>query len=321
MTINLELAAYPGAADGDLLNRIDRRVASYYLAVPLAGEGGHVTVATAYPDNAAAMRVFERLLRAKVVPVSSSEPELHAAIARLYPEVAPGEGAIAAWSGDPSLAESVIDTANAFGRPAGRPIVILDASTGLDQVLGRVTHDFSLLVCAVSNEREREELIRRSPVSLVLVRGNYVTFDRLLVALRGFGSDYEALERISPILCREGAGATMLPLSHPPASRPQGLMAASSPARLHLQSFLRDLDRQKAQVEVRLIEGDPATQIVDELARGWYGLLVIAAEADGAFVGEVISRIEREGAWPARPILIVKPPVSLPSGWAGPAKS
>ena len=61
----------------------------------------------------------------------------------------------------------------------------------------------------------------------------------------------------------------------------------------------------------RQSQGDPATQIVNELAAGDYTMLVMAAEAQGAFVWQVLSRIECEGVWPARPVLVVKPPVRL----------
>ena len=81
MTLTIDLNAFPKTttdtpAGSDLLRRVDRRVASYYLAVPLAGEDDRVTVATAYPDNAGALRMLERLLQAVVVPVAGSEDEL-----------------------------------------------------------------------------------------------------------------------------------------------------------------------------------------------------------------------------------------------------
>jgi hypothetical protein len=316
MTLYLDLNALTDKAagelaDSELLRRVDRRVASYYLAVPLAGEDNRVTVATAYPDNAAALGVLERLLQAAVVPVSSSEAELQRAITRIYPEIAPGEGAIMVWTDDPAWEVATITTANAFGRVAARPVVILDSSTTLYEVLARATYDFSLLAIHVSDEASLERLVRHSPVSLLLVRGEYAPIDRVLVALRGYGSDHETLDRVFPIVAREGAGATVLPLSRPGSARLNDLFDDRSPARRHLETFLSDLDRNQARVDVRLSQGDPATQIVNELAGSCYTLLVMAAEGQGAFVWQVLSRIEREGAWPSRPVLVVKPPVRI----------
>lgn len=314
MTLYLDLNAFaetnPGTpADSDLLRLVDRRVATYYLAVPLAGEDNRVTVATAYPDNADALRVLERLLQAAVVPVAGSEDELMAAIARLYPETAPGEGAVMAWTDDPAWTEAVITTANAFGRAADRPVIIMDATMSADEVVARAGYDFSLVVARASDEAALERLVRRSPVSLLLVRGDYAPADHVLVALRGFGSDFQTLDRLYPILAREGAGATVLPLSHPGTTRPGDPLAGYSPARRHLRQFLHDLDRNNLHVDIRLSQGDPAGQIVSELAQGRYDLLVVAAEAEGEFVWRVLSRIEREAVWTGWPVLVVKPPV------------
>jgi len=314
MTLYLDLNAFAEMntgtpADSELLRRVDRRVATYYLAVPLAGEDDRVTVATAYPDNAGALRVLERLLQAAVVPVAGSEDELLATIARIYPENAPGEAAIMAWCDDPAAAGPVIATANAFGRAAGRPVVIMDATATADEVIARAGYDFSLIVARVPDEDARERLVRQSPVSLLLVRGDYAPTDRTLVALRGYGSDYQTLDRIYPLLAREGSGATVLPLSHPRSARPNGPLNGNAPARRHLQQFLHELNRADIRVDIRLSQGDPADQIITELTGGPYDMLVVAAEAEGNFVWRVLSRIEREGVWPGRPVLVVKPPV------------
>lgn len=319
MTLYLDLNAFAETnakdpAGDELLRRVDRRVATYYLAVPLAGEDNRVTVATAHPDNADALRVLERLLQAAVVPVAGSEDELLATIARLYPETAPGEAAIMAWTDDPALAGAVIATANAFGRAAERPVIIMDATATPDEVIERAGYDFSLIVARASDKDSLERLVRRSPVSLLLVRGDYAPVDHSLVALRGYGSDFETLDRVYPLLAREGAGATVLPLSQrpaqPDAALPNGNPLAANPsARRHLQQFMRDLDRHNLRVDVRMSQGDAVGQIVGELARGRYDLLVMAAEAEGDFVWRVLSRIEGEQVWPGRPVLVVKPPV------------
>ena len=117
MTLYLDLNAFAEMntgtpADSELLRRVDRRVATYYLAVPLAGEDNRVTVATAYPDNADALRMLERLLQAAVVPVSSSEDDLRAAIARIYPDIVPGEGAVMAWSDAVSYTHLTLPTSD-----------------------------------------------------------------------------------------------------------------------------------------------------------------------------------------------------------------
>jgi hypothetical protein len=104
---------------------------------------------------------------------------------------------------------------------------------------------------------------------------------------------------------------TVLPLSRSASSPLNEMLTSDSPIRQHLRAFLRELNQADASVAVRLRQGDPATQIVAELAQGGpYGLLVLAAEAHGDLVWHVLSRIEREAVWPGRPILIIKPPVN-----------
>lgn len=317
MTLYFDLNTFVDSADDDLLRRVDRRVATYYLAVPLAGEDDRVTVATACPDNAGALRVLERLLEAAVVPVAGSEDELLATIARLYPETAPGQAAIMAWTDDPAWANAVIATANAFGRALERPVIILDATTTPDEVIARAGYDFSLIVARAADGAGLERMVRRSPVSLLLVRGDFAPVEHSLVALRGYGSDFATLERVYPLLAREGAGATVLPLSpgQPESGRPNGGPFNGNPsARRHLRKFLHETGCRHFAVDIRLSQGDPVGQIAGELARGEYDLLVMAAEAEGDFVWRVLSRIEGEQAWPGRPVLIVKPPVNYEPG-------
>ena len=312
MTLYLDLGAFANDADRDLLLQVPRRVAAYYLALPLAREEGRVTVVTAYPENVAALKVLERLLDARIVPVASSEVALREAIARIYPASVPAAGALLVWADDPAQSEAVITTARAFGRALGRAIHILDSATPFAEVIAAAKRqEFSLLVTSVTDEARRRRLVRQSPTSLLLVRGEHIAIDSVLVALRGYGSDREALDRVLPLISHNGADTTVLPLVAAASSRLDDMLAEDSPVRQHLQAFLRELDHANVDVAVRLRQGDPASQVTGELSQGGpYGLLVIAAEAEGDFVWHVLSRIEREAAWPGRPILIVKPPVN-----------
>lgn len=314
MALYFDLNAFGSGetADSELLRLVNRRVASYYLAVPLAGEDNRVTVATAYPDNAAALGMLQRLLQAEVVPVSSSEDDLHEVIARVYPAPAPAGGPILVWADDPAGTDSAAAAANAIARAncAGvpQPVVILDAPATLDDALARAACDFSLLVARVPDDESAARLVARSPVSLLLLRDEFAPIDHVLVALRGYASDHETLDRVLPFLAHGGATATVLPLAQSAATDLNDLLDDDAPARRHLRAFLRDLDRSPVPVDVRLCQGDPVSQIAGEMAHGRYALLVLAAEGEGRFVRRVLSRLERDGL-PRRPVLVVKPPV------------
>ncbi len=312
MTLQFDPGLFAKNADRELLKRIPQRVASYYLALPVASEGGRVTVVTAYPDNIGALGVLERLLNAEIVPVSSSELALQEAIARIYPPSGARAQSILAWTDDPTWRQSVVTMAQAFGRVLDQSVHILDSALPLSDVIDAAgRQDVSLLVTHGSDEASLARLVHQSPASLLLVRGEYTATDHLLIALRGYASDHQALELVLPIIVRDHALATMLPLAHSAATHLNELLAGNSPVRQHLQTFLQELGRQDIQVTVRLRQGDPASQIVSELAQSTYGLLVIAAEAEGQFVWQVLSRIDNENVWPGRPVLVVKPPVGV----------
>ena len=175
MTLYLDLGAFASDADRELLLQVPRRVAAYYLALPLAREEGRVTVVTAYPENVAALKVLERLLNARIVPVASSEVALQEAIARIYPASVPAAGALLVWTDDPARSEAVITTARTFGRALGRAIHILDCATPFAEVMAAARRqEFSLLVTGVTDEARRRRLVRQSPTSLLLVRGEHV---------------------------------------------------------------------------------------------------------------------------------------------------
>lgn len=313
--------AAPGGAtpDGDLLRRVNRRVAGYYLAVPLAGEDDRVTVATAYPDNTAALWMLRRLLRADVVAVAAGEDALQAAIARIYPAPAPAAGPILAWTSDPAWVGSVAAAAGAFSVRAASPVVLLDPAQSLDQALERAAHDCSLLVVRPGDEVSPADLAVRSPVSLLLLRDEFAPVEQILVALRGFASDYEVLDYTRPFLAGSKATATVLPLTRP-ETHPDARPLDDGAARRHLRAFLRHSGHDDARIAIRLCSGDPVSQIAGEMARGRYSMLVIAAEGEGQFVRRALSRLEQDAAGGARrpSTLIVKPPVGDFAAWPGP---
>lgn len=316
MTIYLDLNSFGKSnggkpADNELLKRVDRQVAGYYLAVPIAGEDDRVTVATAYPDNLAALRVLERLLKAAVVPVASPEIAVREAIDRVYPQSIAPDRAILAWCDDPAWRPAVSATAAAFGRALGQEVHRLESDASPEQLIAAAGEgNFSMLVVHAADEAAMLRMVRQSAISLLLVRGEFTPINRILVVLRGFGSDHKALESILPFLAQEHTRATIMPLGRSAGAPLSELLAVDSPTQQHLHGFLRDVAQADAAVEIRLCQGDPAATIAGELGAGRYELLVIAAEAEGRFVGQTLTRIERDNLWPGGPVLVVRPPVA-----------
>jgi nucleotide-binding universal stress UspA family protein len=87
------------------------------------------------------------------------------------------------------------------------------------------------------------------------------------------------------------------------------LLTGYAPVRAHLEECLREMAAANVNVSLRLRQGDPTEQVIAELSHSPYDLLVMAAEARGDFVLNVLNRIDATGVLPTQPILILKPPV------------
>ena len=317
MTLHINLTTYPHIADGDLLRCVPQEVAAYYQALPLAREEGRVTVATPHPDNRTAIRVLAGLLGAEVVPVLAAESAVAAAIERLYPTQALHRQVLS-WTDDSSSEATswrarVQATATLYATSLGLSVTHLASDTRAPALLRQLaTTPNALLVCHVSDPALLAELMQATSASLLLVRGETDLPRRVLVALRGFGSDRAALRQARPLLDPTQTAVTVLPLAHGRNWQPDRLLLANDAARLHLDGCLPSLGT--GPVAVRLRDGDPAQQLIAELAHAPYDLLVIAAEAWGEFVLQTLTIINAAGVWPNQPVLIVRPPVGSVDG-------
>lgn len=302
----VDLTTLSHTTDGDLLRRVPRDLAAYYQALPLAVEEGRVTVVTAHPDNQAAIEVLGRLLGAEVVPVAGSEAAVASAIQRLYP-VAALHRQVYSWPGDSSWRARVRATADRTAHVLGLPVIHLDGDPRAPDLFKRLAGDDEpLLVCHPNSRGELADLMQRTTASLLLVRGEPRPAQRVLVALRGYGSDRAALDQTHQMLAGQPADITVLPLAAGRAWQPDRLLVTDAPARLHLLACMHALG--SLPVTVRLRPGSAAEQLIAELSHTTYDLLVIAAEAWGAFVLRALDQVEAAGVLPDQPVLIVRPP-------------
>jgi hypothetical protein len=82
-----------------------------------------------------------------------------------------------------------------------------------------------------------------------------------------------------------------------------------SPAGQHLERCLQRLQTSGLTVNLKYRFGDAVQQVVDEVTGDNYDLLVLAAEAKGDFVNQVMTAIEQHDAHHNRSIFVLKPPV------------
>lgn len=309
MTLHLDLNGFNGATDDELLRRVPQDVLDYYQALPLAVEEGRVTVVTPHPDNRVAIQVLARLLEAEIVPVSVSESAVSAAIERRCP-VHPLPRRVVSWSDEDGWRKQVQATAALYAGLLGTPVTHLAENISSEVLHGlHLLSEDALLVCHTDNLTALGALMQRIPAPLLLVGGEPRLPRRVLVALRGFGSDHATLRQARPLFAAEQADVTILPLTHDDGPQPGGPLATVAPDRLHLAECLHGMDA--CSVVVRLRAGGPAEQIIAELSAANYDLVVIAAEARGEFVLKTLEKVEAAGILTTQPLLIIRPPAGV----------
>ncbi|HVO71875.1 MAG TPA: hypothetical protein VMT24_17625, partial [Aggregatilineaceae bacterium] len=79
--------------------QLPRRLAYYYLALPLARDDDQLTLVMAHPDNQAAVAVLQAVLGERIVPIQGSARELRAALDTVWSGAAESEALhILCWS-------------------------------------------------------------------------------------------------------------------------------------------------------------------------------------------------------------------------------
>lgn len=311
MTLHYNLDPDCITLDDSLIQRVPPALAAYYLAIPLACENGRASVVMAHPENAAAVQTLSRLLDAEVIPLRGSAEAIQATLTRLYPPINRTAPKILVWNDAPEWETAVTATAATFSQVLEAPTTTFTAAAHveLSEALALAHEEaFGLTVLHLPSHMPLTAVMRQSATPIVLVRGQHQTMRRILVALRGFASDTQALDWMAPFALLPGEHVTILPLSGGPLRKPGKNHPADMASGAHLEQCLRQLEKSGIQASLRFRQGKPVQQISDELAQGDYDLLVIAAEAEGNFVNRLLTTIEAHHLHAERPIFILKPP-------------
>ena len=123
--------------DPALARQLPRRLAYYYLALPLARDDDQLTLVMAHPDNQAAVAVLQAVLGERIVPIQGSAREIRAALDTVWAGAAEAEALhILCWSADQERATVVTEIASLVARAFAAQVTTLDASQStLDTVL------------------------------------------------------------------------------------------------------------------------------------------------------------------------------------------
>ena len=297
--------------DPALARRLPPGLAAYYLAAPLAGEDGFVSVAMAHPENETALVVLRTLFDAPVVPVRAPAAAIRRALKRLD-DPTPGYSApVLVWAGDAATlgmvqtaGELVARPWNTVVTPLAAPEIDLPAALEVARA-----GQYYLTILAAPEAEAVSWLYEQVSTPILLLRRPVAEWRRILVVLRGFTADCLTLDCLAPLLQASGATVTLLPLPHTPVLEEQPPLALSELEKAHLQDCLRHPALQGAPVFIRFRQGPAPEQAVAEARQGAYDLLAIAAEGFGAFISSILTALDKTGDSQCS-FLLLKPPAA-----------
>jgi nucleotide-binding universal stress UspA family protein len=304
--------------DPALARQLPRKLAYYYLAIPVAEDGERLSVVMENPANRAAVRALQLALGRTIVPVRGDVSEIKATLHLLWPQQAATVPHILSWSASPQQAVSVASVAGLIARAFSAQVVSLDSSQSSLETILAVAHEdqYSLIVLDLPPGRTPPHLIRALSKPVLLVQGNELTLRHILLVLRGHSPDEQALDWVIPLAKMEHSLVTLLAVASPfpnlytrETRMFQGVATLLYPDNLlgkHILECARRLNEAGIKGYLRLRQGSPERQIAEEASQGEYDLIAIAAEATGEFVQRVLEEVGHRSPQSEHPVLIVK---------------
>jgi nucleotide-binding universal stress UspA family protein len=316
------------AVNPRLARRLPPALACLYRALPVAEDGGHITVAMADPGDAAARQAIEAALGTTCCVVQGDAAVIDALLAEVWPEAAQRSLRLLVCAR--LAANEVQHYAQAMGKLLGAHVshfqIVGDADAALDALAGetgRVGYD--LVVLGESEQWLVERLLAVAadeaasgwlPGSLLLVRRPRWPLKKLLLVVQGTGADDAAVDWAVRLARSSAAAVTVLAWvlptptqRHGQAAAPQGLNDLLMPDTVLGQQMYRLSQRLvnwEIESTLRLCQGAPEQQIRREVAEGNYDLIAVAVEplGPGRLWRELGALLLRRAS---QPVLIVKP--------------
>lgn len=287
--------------DADLSRRLARHLAYYHLAVPIAQDEDHITIAMAYPENTTVVQVLAAVLESTVIPVRSDPREIKALLDHLWTDHSDQDPATLIFWGDPAAIPAARRYADAL-----RLTLEDRRADPLDTVISQ-----PVKWIAIAQPTPPIEAIVRSKASILsLGRESNSPPKQILQVLRGHIPDRQVLDRVAPIAHAYHAEVTLLAIATP--SRLEGgqlssdfvqLLASDHPRSVQIREYGQLLASMQIHGRRKLKQGPLDALIVSEIREGDYDLIAIAAEAYGDFVAQILGQVATSKA----DFLIVKP--------------
>lgn len=322
-------------ADLRLARRLPRDLAFRYHALPVAEDGGRLTVAMADPEDPVAQAAVVSALGATPYVVQSDQAAIDALLAELWPEKPSPSLRLLVFPGSrPNVDEQstyVRALAELLGARVSYYDPVGDATAAAVDALAKVVAlaGYDLIVSGEPGQSLIHRLllgpvdqqkVDQIPTSLLLLRGFRWPLHRILLVVRQHSAETNeaALEWATSLARPAQAAVTVLAVAPPaPAlsSRAEGiqpgltaLLSADTTLGREMHRVARRLVDRDVEATLRLRQGPPGWQLRLEVAAGDYDLIIVGADSSNRWLRWLMGRqVNPLLHWADRPVLIAKP--------------
>ncbi|MGD2049303.1 MAG: hypothetical protein PVH03_07405, partial [Chloroflexota bacterium] len=251
--------------DVQLARRVPYTLSRYYMALPLGQDHGYVSVAMAFPENVKARQILSRLLQAEVVPVFTPEESILSALERIHCPEDRASHSILAWYDQPEW-ETVVtaattmlgDILQAQATTLASPEISLDETLAL-----AATGQYELVVLPLPVNLALSTVLSQGTTPLFFVRGGHQAIRHILVVMRGFASDEQALDWLVLFTWQHQPTVTLMPLTNGSELNLSQYHHRESLAGQHLARCLRRLHSEGVRVDLKFRQGNAIRQVVE----------------------------------------------------------
>jgi hypothetical protein len=302
--------------DVDLVRRLPRKLAYYYLALPLSLDGAELSVALADPDNPFAISMLERVFNTRVIPVHSGGSEIREALNYVWKSIKKPPPHILTWGSTDTLADFASGVGELLRTVYGAQVTNMRPEDLQTLTVFTQQDTYSLTIAGISEHDDIANFVREAATPILVLRDGTVPkklFGNILLALRGHAPDLSTVNWLIPLVQFYRSELTILAVTASQLNS-HGVRTGHSLAALldpdqeqaqHLMDCTDRLSEVGITGYLKLCQGEPIEQVSVEFGTGHYSLLVVISEANGDFILRVLNAVNAQAG--NLGILIVKP--------------
>jgi len=323
-----------------LARRLPPALACRYHALPVAEDGGRITVAMADPDDEAARQAIVTILGANCCVVRGDPATIDALLAEVWPAEAHRSLRLLVCTHVSPIAPELWDYGQAMGNLLSARVDCVqpteDHGALFDALAeGRGHTGYDLVILGEPDQSLVEQLLSHPADgqatdwvigALLFARPPRWPLRKILLLIQGKETDSVAVDWVVRLAGPSAASVIVLTMMQPvPAALGRevrvhpglnALLTTDTTLGQELRRVARRLVNWEIESTLRLCQGTPDQWIRREAAEGDYDLIVLAAQPcelgpsmscgywSTALLGELVSLLLR---WANQPILIVRP--------------